>query len=407
MIPKLKHYKNIVGNNVIENIKKESENLKDKHIVHVNATSNGGGVAEILSTLTFLMNDLGMKTGWRVILGNNDFFKITKKIHNSLQGGKESLTNIEKKTYLDYCKKNSTINHLNKHDIVVIHDPQPLPMILDYNTRSNWIWRCHIDLSKPNKDTYNFLLPYVKKYDGAIISSKKYKMNNLKKPQFIIPPSIDPLSNKNIELSETKRKRILSQNGIDLSKPIISQISRFDPWKDPFGVLKMYEKIKQKKDCQLILMGDMASDDPQGPIIYEKILEKAKTINDIHLITKRDDLLVNAIQKESAVVFQNSKKEGFGLTVSEALWKKTPVISRDVGGISSQLINSKSGYLIKSDIQGIKNTLKLLNNEKLRNKMGEYGHNFIKNNFLITRHLTDYIKLFNKFYPKPDFRKYI
>ncbi|MBD3312940.1 glycosyltransferase [Candidatus Woesearchaeota archaeon] len=399
-IPKLDDYRKIVGKDVIDKLRESSEHLRDKHIVHINATAVGGGVAEILNTLVFLMNDLGIDTGWRILLGSHSFFKITKGIHNSLQGGKWSMTSNRKHVYMEYCKRNSIINHISDHDIVVIHDPQPLGMIEDYELKTHWLWRCHIDISHPNPDTMKFLLPYIRKYNGVILSHPKFKIKNMKKPQVIIHPSIDPLSTKNKNITKSKAKQMLSKRGIDTDKPIISQISRFDPWKNHFGVIRMYEKLrKEHKDCQLVLMGDMAADDPQGPMIYHKVQQKTEKIPDIHIITEKNDLLVNALQRQSSVIFQNSIKEGFALTVSESLWKGTPVIGTSAGGIPLQVIDGKTGYIINNEKEGVKRALNLLNDHSLRNKLGKQGKEHVRKNFLITRHLQDYVDLFSRIYP--------
>ncbi len=403
-IPKLHDYQRIVGKDVIDKLRQSSEHLQGKHVVNISSTAVGGGVAEILNTLVFLMNDVGIDTGWRILLGSHSFFKVTKGLHNSLQGGKWKMTGNRKKLYLEYCKRNSIINHIQDHDIVIIHDPQPLGMIKDYEKKTHWIWRCHIDISHPQKETLDFLLPFIKNYDGMIISTKKFRVKGLRKPHFIIHPSIDPLSTKNKNITHKKARSMLSRRGIDTDKPIISQISRFDPWKDHFGVIKMYERMKKQTDCQLVLLGDMAADDPQGPKIYHKVEQKCESLSDVRIITEKNDLLVNALQKESRFVFQNSLREGFALTVSEALWKKTPVIGTHAGGIPLQVKDGKTGYLIKSRQEGVKKGLKLLKDDKLRKKLGEQGHEHVRKNFLITRHLQDYIDLFNKFYPPPEIK---
>ena len=403
MIPRLDNYKRIAGKKVIRHIRESAEPLKGRHIVHINSTSFGGGVAEILNSLVFLMNDLGIDTGWRVMLGSHSFFNITKNIHNSLQGKKWRITENRKKTYLEYCKRNFMINHLGNHDIVVVHDPQPLGMIDYYSNKKKWLWRCHIDISNPNTETLRFLMPFIKKYEGIIISSKKFRIKYIRKPQTIIHPSIDPLSPKNKKISHNKAKKILAKKGIYLDRPIILQISRFDPWKGYLGVIKMFKKIKEKEDCQLILMGDMAADDPQGPLLYHQIRQIADKVKDIKIITQKNDLLVNVLQRESAFVFQNSIKEGFGLTVSEALLKETPVLGTDVGGIPLQIINNKTGYIIRDRKDGVDKALRLLRDDSLRKRLGKNGHEHVKKNFLITRHLQDYINLFNRIYPKSEF----
>jgi len=402
MIPRLDNYKRIAGKKVIRHIRESAEPLKGRHIVHINSTSFGGGVAEILNSLVFLMNDLGIDTGWRVMLGSHSFFNITKNIHNSLQGKKWRITENRKKTYLEYCKRNFMINHLGNHDIVVVHDPQPLGMIDYYSNKKKWLWRCHIDISNPNTETLRFLMPFIKKYEGIIISSKKFRIKYIRKPQTIIHPSIDPLSPKNKKISHNKAKKILAKKGIYLDRPIILQISRFDPWKGYLGVIKMFKKIKEKEDCQLILMGDMAADDPQGPLLYHQIRQIADKVKDIKIITQKNDLLVNVLQRESAFVFQNSIKEGFGLTVSEALLKETPVLGTDVGGIPLQIINNKTGYIIRDRKDGVDKALRLLRDDSLRKRLGKNGHEHVKKNFLITRHLQDYINLFNRIYPKSE-----
>ena len=395
MIPKLEHYNKIIGKDAIEKIRASAEPLQNKHIVHINATSIGGGVAEILNTLVFLMNDVGIDTGWRTLLGSHSFFKITKGIHNALQGDHTwRMTKERKEIFLEYCKRNSMINHIENHDIVIIHDPQPLGMIANYSKKTTWLWRCHIDLSTPNKQTMNFLLPYIKKYNGVIISSKKFRIKGISTPQFTIPPSIDPLSPKNKKLSNNQAKRLLSKKGINFDKPIISQISRFDPWKNQLGLIRIYNKIREKHDCQLVMMGDMAADDPQGPLIYHKIKQLSESIPGITIITEKNDLLVNALQQESRVVFQNSIREGFALTVSEAMWKKTPVIGTMAGGIPLQIKNGKTGFIMRNELEGVKQAIKLLKNKKLRSKMGLQAHEYVKQNFLITRQLQDYIDVF-------------
>ncbi len=407
MIPKVEHYEKIVGKEVIERIKVSAEPLKDKHVVHISSTAEGGGVAEMLNTLVFLMNDVGIETGWRILRGSHSFFKITKAFHNSLQGRCMRVTKNRQRIYEEYCKRNSIITHIKDHDIVIIHDPQPLGMIADYEKKTTWLWRCHIDLSSPYYEAINYLLPFIKKYDGVITSSKIFRIKRLRKPQFIIYPSIDPLSQKNKNITHEKAKRILSYKGIDLNKPILTQISRFDPWKDHLGVINIYKKVKKRVDCQLVLMGDMASDDPEGPIIFHQVKGKAEKMPDVHVITEKNDLLVNALQQESAVVFQKSKKEGFALTVSEAMWKKTPVIGTNVGGIPLQIKNGKTGYIIKNVNDGAKRTLDLLENDELRRRIGENAKKHVQDNFLITRQLQDYINLFNKYYPHPDLERFI
>lgn len=403
MLPKIEDYIQFVGEQEIEKIKQAAESLKGTHIIHVNSTYSGGGVAEILNSLVILMNRLGIETGWRLLKGSHSFFDVTKKLHNALQGEEINLTERKKKVYLEELEKNALMDHFENHDLIVIHDPQPLALIKYMKKKQPWLWRCHIDIRRPNKETWNFLLPYITKYNGVIFSTRRYRKKELKIPQFFVAPSIDPLSPKNIRLSEPKVKKILSKNGIDMKKPIITQVSRFDKWKNPMGVIRIFKEVKEKADVQLVLIGDIAADDPEGPKIYSQIAKEAENLNDIHIITKKDDILVNALQRASSVVFQNSIREGFALTVAEALWKGTPVIATNVGGIPLQVIHKKTGILIKNKREAIKWCIELLNNENLRKKLGENGKEHVRKNFLITRHLHEYLQIFKHYTNRKNF----
>ena len=395
-IPKINDYKKIIGKDDIKELKELAKPFKDMHALHINSSISGGGVTEILNSLTLLMNDLGIKTGWRFIVGSHSFFKVTKLFHDSLQGKPIKLTKSRKDVYEEFSQRNSIINHLEEHDIIVIHDPQPLAMVKHLRRKNHqfWFWRCHIDLSTPYQETLNYLLPFINQYDASIFSLERYKIPHLEIPQFIVNPSIDPLSQKNKSLSEKKATKLLEQKNIPLDKPIITQVSRFDRWKDPLGVIKVFKKIKKKAPCRLVLIGDMAADDPDGSIIFDKVFRQAKEDHDITLITEKNDLLVNALQKMSAVVLQKSIREGFALTVSEALWKGTPVVGTNVGGIPLQIINGKTGFLVENNQEAAARVIQLLKDEKLREELGKTGHEHIKHNFLMTRHLKDYLNLF-------------
>jgi len=389
----LNDYKDIIGEESIENIYQEATSLSDKHVEHVNSTFYGGGVAEILNSLTLLMNDVGIKTGWRLLKGNPDFFNVTKKFHNSLQGEDIVLSENKKRVYLETNEVNSIIMHIKSADCIIIHDPQPLPLINFYKKTQSWIWRCHIDLSEPNKVLWDYLKQFIVKYDSVIVSMEKYRKDDLDKPHEIIAPSIDPLTTKNKFISDPDVKSYLSRFNIELDKPIISQISRFDKWKDPLGVINAFKIVKKEIDCKLVLLGSMASDDPEGDTIYNNIMELVKSDKDIIVINFADDYLVNCLQRASDVVIQKSLKEGFGLTVTEALWKGTPVVAGNVGGIPLQVIDGKNGYLVNNVEECADRVVKLLKNKKLREEMGKLGIEHVKNNFLITRHLMDYIRL--------------
>ncbi len=392
----LKDYEKIVGQEVIEKIEKEVLPIKGKKVLHINSTLKGGGVAEMLQSLIPLMSDTGLDADWKIINAPYEFFTVTKKFHNSLQGEKCVITQSEKKLYEKWNKINSKTIGWNKQDIVIIHDPQPAALIKYTKKICPWIWRCHIDLSSPYRKTWNYIKTYIKKYDAMVVSMWEYKKGLIK--EYIIPPSIDPLTDKNRELSEKEQHQILKKYKIDLDKPIIAQISRFDKWKDPLGVIEAFKIVKKKVDCKLVLMGNMARDDPEGPYIYEKVLEKTEKEKDVQVvIAKRkyeNDILVNTLQRVSSVIIQKSLREGFALTVSEALWKGTPVVGGNVGGIPLQIKNGKNGFLINSIEDCAKKVIYLLKNKRKAAEMGKFGKEYVRKNFLITRHLLDYIRMF-------------
>ena len=401
MAKNLKSYEKIVGKDIINEIHIRSEKLSKKNIVCINSTYQGGGVAEILNSLVFLFNEVGINFGWRILHGSPDFFTITKKFHNALQGEKINLSARKRNVYLELNRRFSTYTHL-KHDLVIVHDPQPLPLINYYQKTQPWIYRCHIDISTPNPLIWNYLRPFIEKYDRLVISKEDYVKHDLKIPQSIIQPAIDPISPKNEALSEQTIKKYLNKHGVTLDKPIISQISRFDKWKCPTEVIEIFEQVRKKTDCQLVLLGSFASDDPEGQKIFEKVVkkvEKSKHRPDIKLLLIESDILVNALQRASSVVIQKSSKEGFGLVVSEALYKGTPVVASKVGGIPLQVINGVNGYLHNpDDIKGFADsTIKLLKDEKLRQVFGQNGKQHVINNFLITKLMLDWLNIFERY----------
>ncbi len=328
----LDQFSEIIDYQYIHDLFELSRPLTHKKIVHINSTIYGGGVAEILNDLIILMNELGIKTEWHQIKGSIEFFQITKKIHNTLQGAKEDLTNHEKRVYIDMNRKNSVYNHIDNIDCIIIHDPQPLPIINFYEKRQPWIWRCHIDITSKYHPNWEFLKSMLNLYDGMIVSMEKYKQD-INLPQEIIMPSINPFNNKNRLLEEKEIETILKEYEIPIDKPIISQVSRFDKWKDPIGVVNAFKIIRKEFDCRLVLLGNMAQDDPEGFEIYNELIQIVEDNPDIHIITAENSILVNALQRASEVVIQKSIREGFGLTVTEALWKETPVVGGNVGGI--------------------------------------------------------------------------
>jgi len=394
MLPKIEDYEKFIGKEKVEEIKNLAVKLEGKHIVHVNSTYSGGGVAEILNSMVVLMNQLGLDTDWRLLKGSHSFFDVTKKFHNALQGEKVSFTERDKKIYLDELERNALMLHFREHDMVFIHDPQPLGLIKFANKRKQpWIWRSHIQIKNADRNVWKFLHNFASQYDGAVFSLSKYRKRDLNIPQYFVAPSIDPLSLKNKELSQGQSHRILLKEGIKVDKPIITQVSRFDKWKNPLGVLRIFKRVKERADARLVMIGDMATDDPEGPEIYNKVVKEAGKMKDVHILTKKDDLLVNALQRASHVVLQNSKREGFGLTVSEALWKETPVVGTRTGGIPLQIIHNKTGALARNEREAADWCVKLLRDDKLRTQMGIAGKEHVRKNFLITRHLYDYMKI--------------
>ncbi|RLI99367.1 MAG: glycosyl transferase family 1 [Candidatus Aenigmatarchaeota archaeon] len=390
---RLKDYKKFVGKETIERILSNASALSGLRLIHINSTSKGGGVAEILSSMVPLMRSVGIEAEWKVIQAPKKFFAITKKLHNNLQGADEEIKEEEKKIYLEVNKKFSKTKL--DYECVIVHDPQPLATISFIKKTCPWIWRCHIDLSAPNPSTWNFLKNFILRYDHLVVSMKKYIKKDITLACSIIPPSIDPLTEKNKELSKSFMISYLEKNGITLEKPVIAQISRFDKWKDPIGVVKVFEKVKRKVDCMLVMLGSFASDDPEGFAIYKELREYCKNKDDVKIIAKHDTTLVNCLQSMACVVLQKSIKEGFGLTISEALWKKTPVIGSNVGGIPLQIVDGKSGYLVEpyDYADCARKVVKLVENEGLRRNMGEFGKEWVKEHFLITRHLNDWINV--------------
>jgi trehalose synthase len=396
----LEDYREIVGDKVIGEIARKARGLYGKHILHINSTYQGGGVAEILNNLVPLMNDIGIDTGWRTLHGFPDFFEITKKFHNALQGESIHFTERKKRLYYQANGDFATYTHID-HDCVIIHDPQPLPLIKFYKKRQPWIWRCHVDLSNPNERLWEFLSSFMLRYDVVILSNKNYLKKDLPVEQVVIYPAIDPLSSKNMDIPEGDIAKYLKKYGISTDKPLITQISRFDKWKDPGGVIKVFKLVKEKIDCRLILCGNLATDDPEGIMMYERTEKEAQKLienGDVVLVTDpaaSNFIFINALQRKSSVIVQKSSKEGFGLVVTEALWKGTPVVASNIGGIPLQIQDGENGFLLDfADTQGFADKIvTLLKDPALAIEMGRKGKEHVKNKFLITRLLIDYLDL--------------
>ena len=392
-ITQVEDYEKFVGRETIERIREKARPLQGLRVAHISSTYYGGGVAELLSSLTLLMNSVGIKTGWRIIQGSPDFFSITKKMHNGLQGGEINLTERKKQIYEEIVYENSIRNHLD-HDVVIIHDPQPLPLINHYSKKAPWIWRCHIDLSRPNKELWNYLVQFVEKYDAVILSLNEYKQK-LKTPQVFFLPAIDPFTIKNRELSEKEIDERLEHHGIPTDLPLVVQISRFDHWKDPEGVIQAFKLARKQADCTLVLLGNVATDDPEGEQIYEHLLKCRE--ERIIILCHQDSALVNALQSRAAVVLQKSIREGFGLTVAEAMWKGTPVIGGNVGGIRYQIEDGVNGFLVSSVEEAAERIVQIVKDKRLGKSMGQRARQTVIKNFLMTRLLEQYLDLFNSF----------
>ncbi len=392
---KIDDYAPVVGKNTIDELKMLGRHLSGKVIQNINSTYSGGGVAEILNRMMPLLNQLGVDARWDVIQGNNDFFDITKKFHNALQGQSEQVSDDELALFIEVSHQNMDRLKL-VGDILFIHDPQPIIFIEkkpEYGRQ--WVWRCHIDVSRPDSRIWEFIKQFVVRYDAAIFSAPNFAQQ-LPIRQFMISPSIDPLSEKNRELSRGQIDAVLNKYGLDAEKPLVVQISRFDRLKDPIGVIDAFEMAQKSSDCQLVLAGGTATDDPECASVLSEVRERAGSNPDIKilLIPPESDLEINALQRAATVIFQKSLREGFGLTISEALWKGKPVVASAVGGIPLQIKNKLTGLLCYS-VEGAAYALRqLLANPDYARKLGDNGREHVRQHFLITRHVRDYLLLF-------------
>jgi trehalose synthase len=383
----------LIGNETAERILKKAARFRDLHVAHINSTYYGGGVAEILSSLTLLMNSTGIRTGWRVIQGRPDFFSITKKMHNALQGADINLTDLKLRIYEQVAFENAARNHLD-HDLVVVHDPQPLPLICHYRKKAPWIWQCHVDMSEPNRDLWAYLAPFIERYDTAVFSLPEYGQK-LGVPQRFILPAINPFSTTNKEISNEEIDERFSHHGIPTDLPLVVQVSRFDRWKDPQGVIEAFQMARKQVDCRLVLHGNLAADDPEGQEIYESVSRSAS--DRILVLLTQDSALINALQRRAAVVLQKSTREGFGLTVAEAMWKGTPVIGGDVGGIRHQIEDGVNGFLVRSVEQAAERIVQVVTDRDLRQRLGTRAKKTVHERFLMSRLLEDWLDLIGSF----------
>lgn len=373
-------------------LRKLGEKLENRTFLHVNSTREGGGVAEILHRMIPIIKALGIEARWEVIEGDEKFFDITKKIHNALQGNPEKITEKMWKYHYEINRRNAQSINLNA-DAVLIHDPQPAPLV-EFKKAGRWIWRCHIDVANPVKEVCGKMKMYCEQYDAAVFSVARFA-RSMSVDEFIIPPSIDPLSEKNRELDEHEIQETVERLKIPTDRPIILQVSRFDRFKDPIGVIKAYRNVKKYNDCLLVLAGSPASDDPEGETVLNEVRDHAANDPDIHilLLPPFSDKDINALQRVATVVLQKSLKEGFGLTVSEAMWKGKPVLGGATGGIPLQIMHGITGFLVHS-VEGTSFRIRqFLNNPEMAERMGEKGREYVRDNFLITRQIRDYLSV--------------
>ena len=400
----LESYRYAVLPGVVEAIQKDAAALKGARVLHVNATAYGGGVAEILASMVPLMRDLGLAADWKIISGTDEFFGVTKAMHNALQGKAHPWTAAERELWVETNRANA--EGWEEYDYIVIHDPQPAPMLGLLREAGNapggkWLWRCHIDLTDAQPEAWELLRPFVHEYDASIWTMREYVREGVSdKNLFIAPPAIDPMSPKNTPLPAGEAARVLDRYSIDPARPMVTQVSRFDPWKDPLGVIDAYRIAReQHPGLQLVLVGSLAHDDPEGQEWLQKVFDHRDHDGDIHVLTNLDGVgnhEVNAFQTAAKVVIQKSTREGFGLVVAEGLWKGKPVIGGRCGGIPLQVIDGQTGYLVDSAEECGRRLSELLGHPERSDELGEAGRELVRERFLLTRYLHDYIRMFRK-----------
>jgi trehalose synthase len=386
-------YAPLIGDQAIERLHRKADGLRDLHVVNVNSTYYGGGVAEILSSLTLLMNAAGIRTGWRVLQGRPDFFSITKKMHNALQGDEINLSELKRNVYEEVVFENAVRMHLD-HDLVIVHDPQPLPLIRHFRKKVPWVWRCHVDLSNPHPELWTYLASFVERYDAVVLSLPEYAQK-LGPPQRFIMPAINPFSTTNQELSDAEIDERLTHYDIPTDLPLVVQISRFDKWKGPQGVIDAFRIARKEVDATLVLVGNVATDDPEGQEVFENLCQSRD--ERIRVLSVQDSALVNALQRRASAVLQNSTREGFGLTVTEAMWKGAAVIGGKVGGIRHQIEDGVNGFLVENTQQLAERMVQLLKQPTLRRRLGAAARESVRTRFLMTRLMEEWLDLLGSF----------
>jgi len=391
----LEQYEPLIGVEATKRIAKKAERARTQRVVHVSSTFYGGGVSEILTPLTLMMNAIGIETGWSMIQGTMDFFSCTKKLHNALQGQSVSLSDVEKSIYEQVIAENALRFDFDECDAVIVHDPQPLPLIRQFPGHDMpWLWQCHIDLSSPDRTAWDYVRQFAEDYDAAIVSLPEYGQG-LNIDRRVVMPAIDPFSAKNSELSDDEIGACLTHYRIPTDRPLVVQVSRFDRWKDPIGVIEAFQKAREQVDCALVLVGNGATDDPEGDVILETI---HSSIDEHVIVVKVDDpTLVNALQRRAAVVLQKSLREGFGLTVTEAMWKGAAVIGGNVGGIRRQIKDGENGFLVESVDQAADRIVQLLRDPALRERLGAHARETVRERFLMSRLLEDWVDLLSMY----------
>lgn len=392
-LARIDDFEPMIGAEAVDRIAAKADRLRGHHVVNVSSTYYGGGVAEILTSLTLLMNACGIRTGWRVIQGRPDFFSVTKTMHNALQGGDIELTERERRIFEEVCYENAVRMHLD-HDVVIVHDPQPLPIVQYFRKKVPWVWRCHVDLSHPHEGLWDYLAGFIERYDAVVLSLPEYAQK-LTTPQRFIMPAINPFSSTNAPLTDGEIDERLAHYGIPTDLPLVVQVSRFDKWKDPRGVIDAFLEARKQIDATLVLVGNVATDDPEGQEVYES-LEECRSER-VLILSVQDSVLVNALQRRAAVILQKSLREGFGLTVTEAMWKGTPVIGGRVGGILHQIRDGVDGFLVDTVEQAAERIVRLLQDRGLREKMGEEARQSVNKRFLMSRLMEDWLDLIDSF----------
>ena len=393
----IESYRSIVEESLLDELYSLASYLKGARVVHVNATSNGGGVAEILHSIIPLYRDLGIEASWQVIRGNDPFFGVTKQMHNRLQGEGGQFAATDWDEYMAWNHSNA-LELSSGHDVAFVHDPQPAALLqFARGAATHWVWRCHIDTSAPNESVWQVIAGLVRSYDALVFSVADFIGPGVEgTPVFIIPPAIDPMTPKNRPISWEHAAGLVAKFGVDPLRPFISQVSRFDPWKDPLGVIASFAELQERHpQLQLVMLGNFTDDDPEGPEVYQKVLKAAQEAPEVHIITDLTDM-VSPFQSLSKVVVQKSLKEGFGLTVTEALWKGTPVVGGNVGGIRLQLGNGVGGYLVDSIQECTEKVDLLLTDEEQRHTLGKLGQEHVRSNFLLPRLLRDELRVMKR-----------